>query len=88
MPRVIVWILLMTLSVGLYASAAVFNVNVSAQRKQRPDSSAANKAPASTPSPELRQQAESMKTLPKGSGWDSGDRDRCHGSLRLGFKSN
>jgi hypothetical protein len=52
--------------VGLYASAAVFSVNVSAQRKQRTSSSAPKQAPAPTPSPEIRQQAEPVKTYPKG----------------------
>ena len=65
MPKVIVRILLLTLSVG-YASAAVFDVNVSAQRKQRPDPSAAIKAPAPTTSPEPSRQAPSIKPLPKG----------------------
>lgn len=66
MPRVIVRILLVTLIVGLYASAAVFSVNVSAQRKQRTGSAAAKQTPAPTPSPEILQQAEPVKTYPKG----------------------
>lgn len=66
MPRVMVRILLVTLSLGLYASAAVFSVNVSAQRKQRTDWSATVKAPVPTPSPGIRQQAKPVKILPKG----------------------
>jgi len=66
MSRMIVRIFLVMLSVGLYASAAVISVNVSAQRKQLADSSAAIKVLASTPSPEIRQQAEPTKPLPKG----------------------
>jgi VWFA-related protein len=66
MPRVIVRILLLTLSVGLYASATVFDFNVSAQRKQRTGSSTPKQAPAPTPSPEIRQQAAPVKSYPKG----------------------
>ena len=65
MPGVVVRFLI-ALSLGLYASTSVFSVDVSAQRKQRKDSSAAVKAPAPTPSPETPQQAESSKPLPKG----------------------
>jgi VWFA-related protein len=66
MPGVIVRILLVTLSVGLYASAAFFSIKVSAQKKQRTDSSGAIKAPAPTPSAEIRQQVEPTKPLPRG----------------------
>lgn len=65
MHRVIAGFLFVTLSVGLYASATVFSVNVSAQRKQPADSST-SKAPAPTPSPEIRQQVAPIKALPKG----------------------
>ncbi len=65
MHRVIARFLFVTLSVGLYASATVFSVNVSAQRKQRADSST-SKVPASTPSPEIPQQVAPIKPLPKG----------------------
>ncbi|MGI8916994.1 MAG: VWA domain-containing protein [Pyrinomonadaceae bacterium] len=65
MHRVIARFLFVTLSVGLYASATVFSVNVPAQRKQRADSST-SKAPAPTPSPEIRQQVAPIKALPKG----------------------
>ncbi|MDQ3473629.1 MAG: VWA domain-containing protein [Acidobacteriota bacterium] len=66
MPRVIVRNLMLALSLGLYASAAIVCVNVSAQSKQLTDSSAAIKAPAPMPSPAVRQQAAPIKPHPKG----------------------
>ena len=65
MLRVIARFLLVTLSVALYVSVFVFGANVSAQRKQRPNSSAASKAPAATPTPAERQNVEPARAIPK-----------------------
>ena len=65
MHRVIARILLLTLSVGLYASPMVFSVEASAQRKQQRDSPA-TKTALPAPTPETRQQVEVVKPIPKG----------------------
>ena len=66
MLRVIARTLLVTLSVALYLSAFIFSANVSAQRKQRPNTSAASKVPAATPTPAARQSVEPARAIPKG----------------------
>ena len=65
MHRVIARILLLTLSVGVYASPLIVSAEASAQRKQRRDSPAPAKAAVPVPTPEPRQQVAVVKPIPK-----------------------
>ncbi|HEX4900768.1 MAG TPA: VWA domain-containing protein, partial [Pyrinomonadaceae bacterium] len=65
MPRGITRILSLTLSVALYASLVVFNVEVFAQRKGRSESSTAAKPAVDKPVPDRSQQVEPVKPITK-----------------------